>query len=412
MKKHTLSHAKNRLVRSASFTLLLVATLSFAQAPVSPQIDSNPGVESWTGGTLDDALSQSLSGTTIPMSPYTFNSTKSGNVVTYKGNLVGGNPFAADPKPVTIEAVFIPLILLIAQPDGSVVTFDPSVPDPCDPGNVSAEYRFRHSPLVVASNLTFNGVSVGKAQYIDGFMRAEFWNATGGSLSYSNPISWSFHSAIAVFPVIPATVAIVENPGTCSERGVILQSEFSSFMKGLIIPALQSSGVISPTKFAFFLTKNVVTAKVIDYTTTPPTTSGIFGGQHYATGSPAQTWARAAYTLGSDVETASHEIGEWMNDPLVKNPTPLWGGIGEFPKGCSGILEVGDPRNGKTMMPLISMSGYNYHVQDLTFFSWFYNAEFQASLGAGGNFSASGHFTGPAKACLPGLPPAGPGGTF
>jgi hypothetical protein len=41
-------------------------------------------------------------------------------------------------------------------------------------------------------------------------------------------------------------------------------------MNGLMIPAMQSLGVISPTKFAFFLTKNVVTAKVMKFTTKPP----------------------------------------------------------------------------------------------------------------------------------------------
>jgi hypothetical protein len=256
---------------------------------------------------------------------------------------------------------------------------------------------------VVASNLTFNGVSVGKAQYIDGFMRAEFWNKTGGSPSYSNPISWTFHSAVvATLLPIPATLAIVQNQGTCSERGVVLQSEFSSFMKGLIIPILQSSGVISPTKFAFFLTKNVITAKVINYTTTPPTTSGIYYGQHYATGSPVQTWARAAYPLGGDVKTASHEIGEWMNDPLVNNPTPPWGYYGSFPTGCSSILEVGDPLNAKSVKPAITLNGYPYHPQEMAFFSWFFDAKSAVSFGAGGKFSSNGTLTGPSKICPPG----------
>jgi hypothetical protein len=387
----------------AALAALSVVTLSFAQQPASSQIDPNPAVESGIGGTIDEALSQSLSGKTIPLTKYTF----TGSRGTYSGKLVGGNPFAANPKPVTLDAVFIPLILLISQPDGSVVTFDPTVPDPCDPGGLSAVYRFQNSPLVVASDLTFNNVSVGKAQYIDGFMRAEFWNKTGGSPSYSNPINWSFHSGVAVFPPIPATLAIVET-GTCSQgggvsqRGVILQSEFSSFMKKLIIPILQSSGVISPTKFAFFLTKNVVTAKVIDFTTTPPTASGIFGGQHYATGSPVQTWARAAYTVGGDVQTASHEIGEWMNDPLVTNKTPVWGAEGEVKAGsCASKLEVGDPTNGRGI-PVITMNNYPYHLQELTFFSWFYNSKLQASLGAGGKFSSNHFFTGPSKPCPPG----------
>ena len=180
-------------------------------------------------------------------------------------------------------------------------------------------------------------------------------------------------------------------------------------MKGLIIPALQSSGVISPKQFAFFLTKNVVTAKVINFTTTPPTISGIFGGQHYATGSPKQTWARAAYTVGGDVKTASHEIGEWMNDPLLTKSTPLWGHIGEDKTNCASILEVGDPVNGLSM-PVINTSGHDYHVQELAFFSWFYNAQHEGSLGAGGMFSGNGDFTGPAKVCNPLKPTSG--GTY
>ena len=391
-----------RTVPIAAFTLLFAATLSFAQEPVSPQIDSQPDVESLTGATTEDIVSECASRGTIPLSPYTFNSTKSGTKVTYNGCLVGGDPFSPNPNPVTIDAVFIPLIILITQPDGSVVTFDPTAPDPCD-GGFSAENRFKGSPLVIPSPLFFNGVYVGFAQYIDGFMRAEFWNKTGGSPSYSNPISWTFHSAVvATLLPIPATLAIVQNQGTCSERGVVLQSEFSSFMKGLIIPILQSSGVISPTQFAFFLTKNVITAKVINYTTTPPTTSGIYYGQHYATGSPVQTWARAAYPLGGDVKTASHEIGEWMNDPLVNNPTPPWGYYGSFPTGCSSILEVGDPVNGRSIKPAITLNNYPYHPQELAFFSWFFDAKSAVSFGAGGKFSSNGTLTGPSKICPPG----------
>jgi hypothetical protein len=109
---------------------------------------------------------------------------------------------------------------------------------------------------------------------------------------------------------LAATSAIVQNIGACGE-GVVLQSEFGSFMNGLMIPAMQSLGVISPTKFAFFLTKNVVTAKVMKFTTKPPS---------------------------------------------------------EDQNNCGAIREVGDPING-IYMPLINTSGYNYHVQELDFFS-------------------------------------------
>jgi hypothetical protein len=393
MKQRKMSSWDSKLVQWAAFTLMFTATSSFAQKPVSPPIDSNRGVERWTEGTINDALSQSAAGATIPMSHYTFNGPRG----TFKGVLVGGNPFG-NPNPVTIEAVLIPLIVYIKRQDGTLATFDPTVPDPCDlDGGFSAEYRFRHSPLVVSSPLTFNDVTVGNAQYIDGFMQAEFWNSTGGSPSYSNPLHWSFASAASYVPqLLDLTVAITDGTG-CSERGIVAQEIFGSFMKGVMIPFLQSTGVISPTKFAFFLTRNVVTSH-----SNPPTPSGIFEGQHYSAGSPVQTWARAAYSIGSDVKTASHEIAEWMNDPLLTNSTPPWGDEGEVKAGsCGKKMEVGDPLNGRSA-PLITVSGYPYHVQELAFFSWFFDEPGDTSLGAGGKFSSNGKFTGPSKACPPG----------
>lgn len=67
--------------------------------------------------------------------------------------------------------------------------FDPTAPNTCD-GGISAVNRFNWSPVVEpVPNLTFNGVNVGTVQYVDGFMRAEFWNAIGGSPAYANPIN-------------------------------------------------------------------------------------------------------------------------------------------------------------------------------------------------------------------------------
>jgi len=387
-----MNQREDRLAWLTMFLLLLAATLCFAQETVSPRTGSNRGAERWAEGSIEDALDQSAAGATIPMSHYTFTGPRGA----FKGVLVGGNPFG-NPNPVTIDAVFIPLIIYIQRADGTLATFDPTEPDSCDPGGFSAEYRFRHSPLVVASDLAFNTVRVGTAQYIDGFNRAEFWNSTGGSPSYSNPIHWSFAAAASYVPqLLDTTVAITDGTG-CSETGIIAQGIFGSFMKGVMIPYLQSTGVISPTKFAFFLTKNVVTSH-----SNPPVPSGIFGGEHYATGSPVQTWARAAYNIGSDVKTASHEIGEWMNDPLVNNSTPPWGDEGEVKAGsCGTKLEVGDPLNGRDA-PLITLGGYPYHVQELAFFSWFFDVPGDTSLGAGGKFSSNGEFSGPSKACPPG----------
>jgi hypothetical protein len=392
MKQRKVSYRESRLVRQAAFTLSIAVTLSFAQEPVSPQIDSNQDVESWTGGTIADALTQSASGATIPMSHYTV----TGSRGAYKGVLVGGNPFLANPKPVTIDAVLIPLIVHLTKSDGTtLLTEDPTAPDSCDPSGISASIRFLFSPVVLPSDLTFNGVSVGNAQYIDGFMRAEFWNATGGSSSYSNTLSWTVGAPVT-FPTVPSKYGAVAGTG-CNEGIALTESFFKSTMTGSIIPSLEAAGVISPTKFAFFLLKNVITR-----TNAPPTTGTISAGKHYATGSPLQTWARASYNVVNDVETATHEIGEWMNDPLVTNKAPSWGHIGQISNGCSTLFEVGDPLTGTSVLLKGPLGSYEYHVQQLAFFSWFFNTEYEASLGAGGKFSSNGKFTGPSKNCPPG----------
>jgi hypothetical protein len=340
-----------------TFTLLAVATRSFAQ--------------------------------TVPMSSYEIKTSRG----TYSGVLVGGNPTLAT-KPVTIDAVLIPLIVQVIRTDGTLVTYDPTAQNDCD-NNVSAAYSFEHSPLVVPSDLKFNGVDVGKAQYIDGFMRAQFWNAPGHSRSsYTNHLNWSFTSPVLFPVVLNPQNTIFHNTG-CSEEAIVSQDVFNPHMEGFI-QLLQSKGVISTTKFVYFLMSHVVTSD-----TNPPTTTGLKGGQHYATGSPKQTWARGS----GGVKTAYHEIGEWMNDPLVTNPAPRWGYIGEVKNGCSGAFEVGDPLNGIGVP--ITLSGVVYNVQELAFFSWFFNPEGFFSYGAGGKFSSNGTFKGPSKPCVPGDPSSG-----
>jgi len=42
-------------------------------------------------------------------------------------------------------------------------------------------------------------------------------------------------------------------------------------------------------------------------------------------------------------------------------------------------------------MPTIDLNGYSYHLQELAFFSWYYNADGVASYGTGGEFSGTAH---------------------
>lgn len=104
----------------------------------------------------------------------------------------------------------------------------------------------------------------------------------------------------------------------------------------------------------------------------------------------------------NDTSIAAHEIGEWMDDPFGVNPTPAWGNIGQVGR-CQIDLEVGDPLSG-TLFPAVTMSTnhYTYHLQELAFRSWYYNAQHDPSIGAGKKFSNHGTFGGPSQACPPG----------
>ena len=118
-------------------------------------------------------------------------------------------------------------------------------------------------------------------------------------------------------------------------------------------------------------------------------------GYHGSTGFPYQTYSPFEFdTTGiwaspsPDTAIASHEVGEWMDDPFGNNAVPPWGNIGQV-SGCQGNLEVGDPLSG-TLFPSVQMSnGFTYHLQELAFFSWFLGGP---SLGAGGLYSDHGTF--------------------
>jgi hypothetical protein len=186
-----------RLLRIPSFVVILVACLNLSSVAQQeqPAADSSQAVQEyastpWTDGTVEEALQFSAAGKTIPLTNYSIVASKDGTL--YSGVLVGGNPFVGGPRPVTLQAVVVPIVIQIFGNRNA--TFDPTKADPCD-SNVSALIRFIASPMVNPMDLTFNGVDVGYYQYVDGYMRAQFWNvikALKGGAGYSNPIVWSY----------------------------------------------------------------------------------------------------------------------------------------------------------------------------------------------------------------------------
>jgi hypothetical protein len=323
------------------------------------------------------------------------------------GVMVGTNPAGTLPyKPSNIPTVVIPLRVTI----GASV-FDPAAPNPCD-GNISAVDRFNGSPLVQPAPMVFNGVNVGTTQYVDGFRRAEFWRMLQNVDRWTyQPSSPAYHNMLS--PVFTAaTVSIsagtngITSGGGCSELGIVSYSWISNYLSNTLIPQLTSLGVIDPTKFAIFLVSNVAQSPV----SPPSPIACCILGYHSAKGNPPQTYtiidwgSTNQFGVGFQGDAiASHEIAEWMDDPLVTNVVAPWGRIGQV-GGCPNpsFVEVGDPLSG-TLMPAIAMNGKAYYMQELAFHDWFYSygPQFPA-LGAGGKYSGNGTLSGPARDCPPG----------
>ena len=410
-----------RIFSQQRFTVSLVIAAStiFAFAPsITPQngkaVGQDPILQHeskpWTGGTADSAMRASKAGSTIPLSTYSISVTKDNERKPRTGTIVGTSPFASNLSGSTINVVIIPMVITIGNS-----VFDPTAPNPVGCGDSSSGAtpidRFMASPLVVpVPDLTFNGVNVGTSQFTDGFMRAEFWNTISAAgknpANYSNPMSFSVANPIYINP---GSSGITTDPAA---NPCLLGAVSDSFLSTELrhqLQVLTTAKVISTTQVAFFMMTNVTLS-----TATPPTLPGTptccIGGYHTATGTTPQFWGVFNYNTravidgvatGTDTLIASHELAEFMNDPLGNNGTPLWGGVGQVASGaCQGNLEVADPLTGT--YGTIVLNNYTYRLQEMAFFSWFFNSPSTPSLGAGGKYSSNGTFAGPSKICPPG----------
>jgi hypothetical protein len=196
---------------------------------------------------------------------------------------------------------------------------------------------------------------VGATQFIDAFQRANFW----GTVS-SHP-----NSHLLLSPTVLAEQTLSPSR-TYGKTG----SPFG-FTAALVdinwfdsqLPTLISKFGIQPSQFPIFLLYDT-------YLTEGG--SCCIGGYHSSEGSISnpQAYAEATYVdhvgaFSQDVSALSHEIGEWVDDPLTVNfngnNTPC------------GILEVGDPEEGDAnfgAFPYV-LHNFTYNLQDLVFLPYF-----------------------------------------
>jgi hypothetical protein len=345
---------------------------------VVPHQDFSPG-----------ALVAPVSGTTIPLWSYSIKSPLDNN--TYSGTMVGRSPFFHGARTTNVSTIIVPLKIVFS----TGATFDPTATDTtCSPSGTPLVLT-QKSPLYTPLDISMGGVDMGVTQYVDAFQRANFFTEVSPTGTRYHTVLSPVTTLSAVTVNVPAadgSVFSTTSFGGCGGTiGVMNFNWFDPEVTGTIIPSLAASGV-GPTTLPIFLMKNVV---MTSGTPSFPNNCCILG-YHGAFGSPLQTYAPVDYdTSGmfsgvTTVTAMSHEIGEWMNDPVGNNPTPLWGHVGQV-SGCQNNLEVGDPLSGTEFPALLAANGVTYHMQELAFFSWFYRQV--PSIGVNGWFSDNNTFT-------------------
>ncbi len=326
---------------------------------------------------------QSATGTTIPLWNYSLVSPVDN--LSYSGNMVGRSPFAHGFRTTSVQAYLIPVIMKFS--DGTVL--DPTAPDPCN-SNLAVNNVTANSPIFQNAAFSLNGVGVGTTQYIDAFQRANFWTNV-------SPTGNRYHTLLnlTTLPAINVTVPAADGGATnlgfffCT-WGDIDINWFDSLVENTLLPSLAAQGV-APNTIPIFLFDSVNMCDPYDPNNVP---CGILGYHSaYTPSGLLQTYIVSDFDnsglyLG-DVSVLSHEVGEWMDDPVGTNPTPAWGNTGQV-VGCQNNLEDGDPLTG-TDLPQVTMNNFNYTLQELVFFSWFFRQS--PSLGTGGKYSDGGSFT-------------------
>src|ERR1700739_3037742 len=390
----------------------LAATVAQAQSSAQmPRLQAKHTVK--PAHTQVNAAATTSAGTAAAATPglplWTFNvdSNRDGNE--YTGVMVGTSPFDGGSGQTSVATQVVPIVIrthtigttvstagIIATTRGNS-TFNPTQNDrACLGSRNNNPFRlFLQSPLVQPADFNYGGTDVGTTQTTDAFQRANFWKVINRE-SYHvtlGPVT-SFDPIVIDIPAASGLALATTSlgpPAFCAPMGIIDINLFDLILNNNVLPALAARGVNHGT-FPIFFLHNVVMS-IGD-----PTNLGnccVLGYHGTGNADPTQTYSPLDFdstglfgVSGLDTAVASHEIGEWMNDPLGNNPTPPWGHTGQV-GACQNNLEVGDPLTG-TEAPRIAMpNGFTYHLQELAFFSWFYTSR---SVGVNGWFSDNGTF--------------------
>lgn len=371
----------------ASLCLTLLASVSFAQKRTQLQVkqgtsayikDAKPMFAVIPRANGTEAVAQPDVQVPIWTNTFKFNNQ------TFTYHMVGTDP-AAGSATSNIPLVIIPLKFKFS--DGTTLAASQKI---C--GDVkNTNFRVKNSPLIKTGNtFTPGGTNVGKTQYIDAFQRANFWS----SVSTTSP---NYH--VLLKPVQTKPIQTINVPaasghtvaGPCARIGEVDINFFDNIAMNLLTQL-----AIPANTLPLFL----------DYNTFWTSGGCCILGYHSTNNAGTQAYAVAAYSDPGifsvpiqDIHALSHEIGEWMDDPLIPavNIVPAWGHVGQV-GGCQGNLETGDPVTGIAFTASVGGTfPFTYHPEDLVFLPWF--ARITPSTSVNGWYTFLNTFAAPQAVC-------------
>ena len=287
-------------------------------APGAPQVTAN--LQEWNGN-------------------FTYNSHQ------YNYVMVGQDPSTGQGTIVTTFIIPVKIILSTGE-----------VFDPLSGGPSAPLARTILSPIFDSTTTyTQGGVNVGTSQYVDAYQRANFWSIVQNHPQY-HVLLGGPSAHISILPEltlnVPAGSGHLGTPFNGHQAAEVSINYFDVQISNYMTAHSQ----IQPNTFPIFET-----------TDTYLTQGGCcIGGYHSANGQ--QTYAHFTYIdhpgdFSQDVSALSHEVGEWMMDPLTNNgnQTPC------------GIMENGDPLEGTANYGSTHymLHGFTYNLQDLVFLRYF-----------------------------------------
>jgi hypothetical protein len=270
---------------------------------------------------------------------------------TYNYNMVGTAPSTG--TSTTIKTFIIPIALKFVV-KGKTTIFSPETKQS---NGATAVQNTTNSPIFKNMDwVTPEGTDLGTTQYEDAFQRFNFWQTVSGT---------NYHVKLGTPTVLPLqTITVPAADGSIqTEFGISVGTADINWFDGQLQTLLTKFAKnITPTTLPIFMTYNSYL------------TEGIccVGGYHSSSGSVSAPQAYAHYTyistpgvFSQDVSALSHEVGEWLDDPLVVNTSGNT-------VSC-GILEVGDPEEGFSNYGAFpyTLNGFTYNLQDLVTLEYF-----------------------------------------